>query len=271
MNQHPQDKNNIGKIQNILFIFTALLLCAGVALGFDAKPGAAGLTFAAAIFCLIFAYLSQFKRFKGLGIEAELWDQKQEEAARLVETLRSLATVVSEQLIALSARAGRWDSATPARELFELTEKLDSILSSIDMSPAERDSIKAPYYRYTAIDMAGPICSAIDAAISVKEEEQHKLINGFGSPVKDLKVHQAASQRLKEITAQKIDWNHLLTIAPNSEFIAKIERVIDSADCLNADEKRDLRSSVAEELEDLREWVINRRLRRPEDWFARRQ
>ena len=40
------------------------------------------LVFGVAIFCLIFFLLARFKRFKGLGIEAELWEDKQEEAER---------------------------------------------------------------------------------------------------------------------------------------------------------------------------------------------
>ena len=67
-----------GFMQWSLFGCACVLFVAGIGLGFTGEPGSAGVTLAAGVFCLIFAFLSQFKRFKGLGIEAELWEQKQE-------------------------------------------------------------------------------------------------------------------------------------------------------------------------------------------------
>ena len=270
MKQRSDIKNIIEIIQIFLSIFfAALLFCAGVVLGFESKTAAAGITFTAAICCLIFSYLSRFKRFKGLGVEAELWDQTKDEAALLVKTLRSLATVVSEQLVVLSARTGRWDAAMSAREMFELTEKLNGILANIDVPYSERESTKAEYYRYAAIDMARPIIDMINRAIHNKEIGQVKVVNSFGSPVHDQKGHAEATRRLQQIRGQKIDLECVVATAPNAELISELERKIDSADCLRPDERSALRDSIAEDLEDLRELVFERRLRRPERWFAK--
>ena len=72
--------NSKGRI--IVFIIAVILICAGVLLSFQDKSASAGVTYTAAILCLIFSFLHAFKKFKGLGVEAELLDKKIEEAGK---------------------------------------------------------------------------------------------------------------------------------------------------------------------------------------------
>ncbi|MGO9116933.1 MAG: hypothetical protein ACLQPD_04900 [Desulfomonilaceae bacterium] len=59
-------------IRITLFVMSLLLFVAGAILSYQGKTGGASATYGAAVFCLIFVSLEQFKSFKGWGIEAEL-------------------------------------------------------------------------------------------------------------------------------------------------------------------------------------------------------
>jgi sugar-specific transcriptional regulator TrmB len=63
----------------ITILLAALLLfAAGVALAYLGETGGASATYAAAVVCLIFVFLPQFKKFKGFGVEAELKEYRAE-------------------------------------------------------------------------------------------------------------------------------------------------------------------------------------------------
>ena len=59
-------------MQIVIFTLAIILFASGVGLGFMEKVGAATTaTYTAAVLCLIFTFLPEFKKFKRLGIEAE--------------------------------------------------------------------------------------------------------------------------------------------------------------------------------------------------------
>lgn len=51
------------------------------------------------ILTLCFLYLSRFRRIKGLGFEAEMWEEKQEEAERTLVELRSISSLFAKVLL----------------------------------------------------------------------------------------------------------------------------------------------------------------------------
>jgi hypothetical protein len=50
-------------------------------------------SFAMGFLCFLFASVARFKRFKGLGFEAELWEDKQKEAAELIDRLKAIVAI----------------------------------------------------------------------------------------------------------------------------------------------------------------------------------
>ena len=58
-------------------------------------------TLAVGFFAFIYANFTKFKKFKGLGVEAELWEDKQKEAENLVEKLHSVLALTSDELLRL--------------------------------------------------------------------------------------------------------------------------------------------------------------------------
>lgn len=262
------DKQTLGQPQIALFVCACILFIAGIGLGYSSEPASAAATLAAGVLCLIFAFLSRFKRFKGLGIEAELWEQKQEEAARLIQVMRSLSAAVAGQLISVSARMGRWDSGITRQEMYDLVAKLDEVLKDVGVSSDQRETFKADFYRYTAIDLAHPISKAINHAIDAKHAEQQKVVKSFGKPPSDTEAYNNAVERARAISGQKVDWERIVKLAPNRAFYDAFPKTINDADCLSSDERAELVASISDEMADLEEWVTKRRLRRPEHWFA---
>ena len=62
----------------------------------------ASATFAMAFFSFIYANISRFKRFKrfkGLGFEAELWEDKQKEAEQLIDRLKAVVSVYTREIV----------------------------------------------------------------------------------------------------------------------------------------------------------------------------
>jgi hypothetical protein len=46
-----------------------------------------------------YSNLARFKRFKGLGFEAELWEDKQKEAADLIDRLKNVVAIYSREVV----------------------------------------------------------------------------------------------------------------------------------------------------------------------------
>jgi hypothetical protein len=57
-----------------------------------------------AFLLMVMLLLSKFRRFKGFGFEAELWEQKQADAAALVDQMKSLSKLLSRQMASVAAR-----------------------------------------------------------------------------------------------------------------------------------------------------------------------
>jgi hypothetical protein len=70
-----------------IFILALYLFWLAKELSQGDKSVSAGLTYAAAVICLIFVFLARFKRFEGLGIKAEMWEDKMKEAEQLVDKM----------------------------------------------------------------------------------------------------------------------------------------------------------------------------------------
>jgi hypothetical protein len=118
-----------GSMKIVLSGLAVLMLAGGFVLAAFGNTASAGITYGAAVFCLIFAFLSRFKRFKGLGIEAELWEQKQEEAAALIDRLKKeMERIETEMQKIETARVAMLDQLKP-RDL--TAEQMDKFASTV--------------------------------------------------------------------------------------------------------------------------------------------
>ena len=79
-------------VSNAIISLGALaLLSVGIYLAATDRAAAATPVLGVAFLFVVLLLLSKFKRFKGFGFEAEMWEEKQEEAAELVDRLEELS------------------------------------------------------------------------------------------------------------------------------------------------------------------------------------
>ena len=102
---------------------------------------------AALSFAILFSVLlvgARFKHFKGFGFEAEMWDQKQVEAAALIDRLSLLSETTAEQTGLVASRLGFMDSGFTNPELAALLNQMERTLSATGIAKSKRNELEAP-------------------------------------------------------------------------------------------------------------------------------
>lgn len=120
-----------------IFVLAMTLAVNGIYLSNTGQHASATLNFVTTVLVLIFVFLSRFKKFKGLGIEAELWEDTQKEAEKLVETLTDISVVQARYMTRFGTYLGRWDSALSVEELYDLERAVQEMLTATKAPPEE--------------------------------------------------------------------------------------------------------------------------------------
>jgi len=248
----------------VLCLGSMLLFALGAYLAYEDKVGSATTVFGSAIVCTIFVYLTRFKTFKGFGIQAELWEDKQIEAAKLIDSLKPITTELGRLLITIAARMGRWDSAMNRAEMLEATENIERLLKTLGVNGSEIEKTKAEYYRLTIMDIARPIIQSINKAL-------REMMKDIDNKISDI-------QHRGPINPNDSDWNSVinkkraidLEVKEVESFYSKTEleslydsliKWINTSQQLDDEQKRRLLSSNKDLLEDLLYFINKKRLR----------
>jgi hypothetical protein len=189
----------------LLFSFTRLWL--------EDLPGASA-TFAMAFFSFIYSNVSRFKRFKGLGFEAELWEDKQKEAEHLIERLKSVVSVYTREVVLQRVMQGRWSDGSSWEDNWalydDLVKKHNELGQEIDFS-----DLKKTIDGIFLFDIVSKLYSSIREPI-VKGHGQARDMIGkeFGSPIKDSEGYRKRLHQLNEI---EVDLKDLYTISMSED------------------------------------------------------
>ncbi|WP_136066925.1 hypothetical protein [Modicisalibacter radicis] len=257
-------------MQVAIFIVAILLFSSGVALGFLDKVGAATATYTAAVLSLIFAFLPEFKKFKGLGIEAELLDKKIEETDKLLKKLRDITAPMAELLIASTARAGRWGSGIPRSQKYELMQKIERELKNCGLDDSQVEQAKKDWHYYNVFDLASPIFQKLVDKLSEVKKEREKELGEFNKPIAPERVDEYNRLiALRDEVAREISDLRDLQQITNQDYLAEqITEAISSSQALNEEEKRALTNELDEEIRDLSHYIKHREFRRLSAWFS---
>ena len=170
------------------FLFLISLVFLAFSINFFLNSEIAGATAAFVMFflCLIYANVSRFKRFKGLGFEAELWEDKQQEAADLIERLKNIVQVYTREIIMTKVMAGRFGGGSEWPDRWALYEELvgqhDNLGQRIDFMP-----LKEKIYRVMVFDAVSCLFSPVQQALARAKQDAHKIMTAeYGNPIKDL-------------------------------------------------------------------------------------
>jgi hypothetical protein len=179
----------------------------------------ASATFAMAFFSFIYANISRFKRFKGLGFEAELWEDKQKEAAQLIDRLKAVVSVYTREIVLGRVKNGRFSDGVNWEghwKLYhELVEKHSDLGQEIDFS-----DLKKSMDEYFVFDMVSILSEKIRKPIKDGRGEARKVIETeFGSPIKDSAGY---SLRLKQLEDAPEKFVNMFKIAQEDDLAERI-------------------------------------------------
>lgn len=154
-------------------------------------------TFGVSFFCFFYSNLARFKRFKGLGFEAELWEDKQKEAAELIDRLKNVVTVYTREIVMGKVMNGRWGGVAQWRSNWDLYDELVSKHSELGQE-IDFGHLKHQLDSVFIFDICSPIVSAIKDALSQYSMEITTSTQGeFGSPITDLTGYNSKMELLR--------------------------------------------------------------------------
>src|SRR3990167_725292 len=146
-------------------------------------------TSAAAIFCFIYANFTKFKRFKGLGFEAELWEDKQAEAAALIDQLKEIVAIYSREALLSRVKHGRLYSEITERERWKEIWALHKQLLSEHGKLGQAinfDELKRELDTYFIFDAMIPTYRSIARLMEEgRQEAGRKISMEHPQPIKD--------------------------------------------------------------------------------------
>jgi hypothetical protein len=160
--------------------------------------------FGMAFFSFFYSNLARFKKFKGLGFEAELWEDKQKEASDLIERLKSIVTVYTHEIVMGSVMRGRFgaDSWQKRWDLLDrLTGQHTELGQNIDFSETKHDMDSVFIF-----DICSDACNVINQDIQRGlNQARAKTQEKYGSPVTDLAGYNRDNEKLRAITFKRDD------------------------------------------------------------------
>lgn len=252
----------------IVLICAALVLFGfGLVFCYRDKPTIKAI-FTAGVFCLIFAFLPEFKHFEGFGVKAERLEEKIEEADETIAQLRSLSKPLAELLFTMVARSGRLGTVIPRRDRYRIMEQLESELRNVGLTESEIEDAKRDWHRFNLFDLSYPIIDRISALVKEKKKEQQKRINSISKPVvTDIEAHNKEVRCLWHIAEEENRLKNNLNIENIESAYSGITDFIHNTDIFDDSEREDILAKNKEELEDLEYYSKHKEFRRLEHWF----
>lgn len=214
--------------QRILFAFVGLI-CLYYSFQFlqERDVPSASAVFAVGFLSFIYSNLSRFKRFKGLGFEAELWEDKQKEAADLIERLKKVVSIYTAEVVLGRVKRGRLFDRVSWKENWDLYDELVNQHAELGQN-IDFSKLKKEVDDFFLFDITLNIYRNLDTVFSKATSEVRSNIDKeFGSPVRDVQGFNLKHEQLRDATF-KLD--KLFEIA-KTQNLAKLinERAISCA------------------------------------------
>jgi len=251
------EKHIENSVRIILIVFAiALFVIAGYLYVQKATEAAtSAMAFVFLIVCVL--TIANYKRIKGFGFEAEMWEEKQVQAAKLIDRLELLSKASAQQVSLIAAKMGLWDSGLSNPQMADLVDTTRRILQHTGTTEAERKDILAPLYQRVTLNYVGAAIRLIDqelrsdqAAFDVEKK------TGFTDALRErMRLVDEATKRLRDIkTVEMAERKSILPL----EVLVKEDPAFAG--------KVDLLAALAEIKTDVGYFEANGVLRRPIDW-----
>lgn len=252
-------------IRIALLIVSVGLFASGVFLSYRDQTGSASVTYLAAILALAFVFLSQFKRFKGLGFEGELWENKMEEAEQLIGRLRNIIAALAEPTIQLATRSGRWDSAFSPRERQQLVRRIRQLFLENGIDEALIAGAVRDHHRITIIDLAEPLRKLghnLQTRLSGRLEAEARALRE--NPPRGENTDMAIAQRRTRLQEWRNSFDQAPGTAPHERLADRLLEMLNQCPEATEAERQEAVQQAHEAIEDIRYYVAHHELRRPD-------
>lgn len=236
-----------------IIAFCAIVLFGvGIGLAFTDRSAVAISSWGMAFLLTVLLLLSKFKHFKGFGFEAELWEQKQAEAAEIVDQMKSLSKLVSWQVSSMAARIGMWDSAFSMSELAQILDDLREHLKAIKISSHEIEESLQPIHQRIAVAYLREARHEVSRAIEMASDA---LQSDLGSS--DAKRSHMAQSMTQTLVDEQERFNLVsqVSIGPLIQFVSHSKII---------NQKKELIDALAELDCDLKHYMTYKSFRRRE-------
>lgn len=256
-----------GAVRVLLFIASLGQLFVGTRLAMEDKTASSTVTYTAGFVCLFFVFLSEFSKFKGFGLEAEL-REKIKEADEALQQLRKVSLPVSEMLFTMAARFGRLGSPIPREDRYRIMQEIESELAQLGVTKEEIEKSKHDWHRFNMRDEGKPIYAKVRQKLDAKLQEVEERSGRFPQPITD---HSGWNQLCAERAARIHEREELVQIMQSSDWLGmpkKYEQFINTCSAFTDTDRQELFNELKEEFEDVRYYAKDHTFRRLENWKA---
>lgn len=183
----------------------------------------ASASFGLGFLSFIYANVARFKKFKGLGFEAELWEDKKKEAEHLIERLKAVVSIYTQEVVLSKVKAGRLGGSPEWEQRWKLYDELvqrhQDLGQTIDFS-----DLKRQVDAYFLFDMTMPQYQKCRQALQNAAQKAREVMSKkFGSPIVDNLGYNAEFQKL---TAIKIELDNPLAISQRENLAEHLLNVL---------------------------------------------
>ncbi|MEX0809744.1 MAG: hypothetical protein WD044_13545 [Dongiaceae bacterium] len=167
-------------MQVILLTTSIAAIAVAAALAYFGNNTGASIVAAASGLFLIFTFLSRFKRFKGFGVEAELWEEKMEEADRLIEQMKKLSVTLSKPVVTYVAYAGLLVDNISPEQRHQWVSDIVKLLKANGVSDAEIEGVLVSYHKRNVIEITRPIVQFINKKLNTIARDIDSKMQALG-------------------------------------------------------------------------------------------
>lgn len=194
---------------------------------------AAATTFSMTLLTWAFANLTRFKRIKGFGLEAELWEEKQEEADQIIMRFKKLIEIYTKELMIRRVMSGRWSSDPGWQSHWDMYDQLVAHNDALNSDMDWRD-LKGELDAIFTFDMVSRVSAPIVSALKGgKQDAQQEIRRRYGEQITDIEGHSRDLERLRDI---EVNVTNPFEYVKNSDLAERmIETALNSAQKLERD------------------------------------
>lgn len=160
----------------------------------------AGVVFGMAFLSFLYANLSRFKRFKGLGFEAELWEDKQKEAVDLIDHLREIVSIYSKELLNLRVAGNRMTDGNVDwlghwKLYNDVLKQHDNLGQKVNLT-----DVKQMMDTYFLFDATMPeLASLVASASNMQSAASAKISEEFPAPISEAAAYHGRLAHIQNL------------------------------------------------------------------------